>query len=108
MSRNRYLTAGMERVLREMRDQDEELVYEPKAGWWVGLRRTGGKVALQLLRLCLLHGENFEGGVFERYSLNEEALKILADDFYIPLIIRHGMGPGVGLVGGDVHCRRKR
>lgn len=97
----------MERVLREMRDQDEELVYEPKAGWWVGLRRTSGKVALQLLRLCLLRKEDYQGGVFERYSLNEEALKILEDDSYIPLIVRNDLGLGVSLTGGDVH-RRKR
>lgn len=88
----RLLTPGALRVLREMRDQDEELIYEPGAGWWVGLRQTSGSVAFQLLRLCLLHKETFQGGSLERYVLNEEGHNILDDALYVPQILRQLSG----------------
>lgn len=87
--RSPYLTIGMERVLREMRDQDEELVYEPGGGgWWVGLKKTSGQVGNALLRLCLIHREEYEGGRLERYSLNEDAKRVLEDSDYVPLIVQ--------------------
>lgn len=93
---NKYLTPGMARVLREMVEAtesgDEELVYSLHGGWWIGLRRTNGKVALGLLSLCLINEAQDSVPDFQRYTINEDGRKILESDTYVPRILRTKQG----------------
>ena len=91
------LTVGALQVLREMRDQDEELVFEVGAGWWVGLRRTSGRVAFELMRYALIRQTDFGGGRLERHVINEEGRMILDDPTYVPLSLRQPGGIGLGV-----------
>jgi hypothetical protein len=86
---NPYLTRGMFRALTEMERDDEELVWEKGGGWWIGDRRTNGKVGIRLLLLCLVSAsQDSHTGKFERYDINEEGRRIIREDDYVPLIRR--------------------
>lgn len=85
MKRNKWLTRGMERVLREMLVHHEELVYEPGAGWWIGERQTSGAVAFRLLRLVLVRECMDSHESFQRFEINEDGRKILKGPGYAPL-----------------------
>lgn len=90
--RSPYLTAGAERVLKLIRDsEEEELVWEIPGGWWVGDEQVDGRCCLRLLRLILIHKEDFGGEAFERYTINEEGRRILADPKYVPAIMQPGV-----------------
>lgn len=71
---------------RIARAEDEELVYEQGAGWWIDTAEVSGKVANELLRFCLVHAEHEHGAAFERYTVNEEGRALLADASYEPKI----------------------
>lgn len=94
---NKLLTPSMARVLREMAEgegedgeRDVDLIYERGAGWWVGNRRTSGRVALGLLRLCLVHEDQNAGpgSAVERYFISEDGRQILKSDTFMPRILR--------------------
>lgn len=92
-TRNPYLTAGMERVLKAMDAEgpDGELTVEGREAWY-GLERTSVAMVYRLLRLCLLHDDTKDGATtdsnYRYYSLNEEGRKILRDPAYVPLIVK--------------------
>ncbi len=77
----------MEKVLRLMRDEDEDLVTEGLE-CWVGLTRTSRTVVHSLLGLCLIKQDEYTVSSFRRYVLSEDGTKILADPVYIPRILR--------------------
>lgn len=71
---------------------DEELVYSLNGGWWIGLRRTTGRVAMDLLSLCLINEAQDSQPDFQRYTINEDGRKILESDTYVPRILRTKKG----------------
>ena len=92
--RSRFLTPGMERVLRWMAADGEERELVTEAGEaWYGHNRTSIATVNRLLRLCLLHDDGGDGAMgdekFRRYSLNEEGYQIVTDPEYVPLIVKH-------------------
>lgn len=84
--RNPYLTKGMEKVLRIMDTEEEELVFEKGAGWWVGEHKTSGKVGLRLLRFCLVKEDGFPGQMLRLY-INGDGKKALTDPLFVPPIV---------------------
>lgn len=87
--RNAHLTAGMERVLRLVKEsEDGELVRASPGGWWVDDEEVPGNVCMRLLRLCLIHLEDFGKEDFERFTLNEDGEGVLSDAGYVPRILR--------------------
>lgn len=77
---NTALTPASARVLRQMIDEDEELVTEGIAAY-VGSTRTSVHVVYHLLRECLLRDVSDEGGM-KRYVVHDEAAKVLSDPAY--------------------------
>jgi hypothetical protein len=86
---NKYLTPGLASLLKAIRNSDEqELVYEPRGGWWVGNNRVDARPCWRAIRLCLLRDDTIpESNEFKRYCLNSEGMEILDNDEYVPLII---------------------
>lgn len=82
---------GVQNLLRRiLASEDEEIVYEKGAGWWIGDDRTSGRYPLMAIRLCLLSCDElrgFGGRGMERWTINEEGRKAAADASYEPLII---------------------
>ena len=71
------LTKRQLEVLRIMRDEDEDLVYERGEGY-VGDERISGRTLFALLRCCAIRAEDgSEPGGFERYTINETGLGYL-------------------------------
>lgn len=83
---------GVLNLLRRVdADEDQELVYETGAGWWVGCDRVGSRWAklatqLVLVGLCSTYTP---GEGMERWSLNEEGRALLADPTYVPKIVTY-------------------
>lgn len=80
----------MERVLRRLvADGLEGDVVGENGQWWCGNERASWSTVRKLLTLCLIgeDGENHAEG-FERYVLNEEGRRILADPTYVPMIVK--------------------
>lgn len=72
------LTKRQLEVLRIMRDEEEELVYERGCGY-VGDNRISGRTLFALLRCVAISEElGSEPGKFERYSINETGREYLA------------------------------
>lgn len=73
------LTKRQISVLEFLRDNNEsDMVYDKGAGWWIGNERTNGKLALGLIRLCLVvqsQGNNM--GEFSRWGINESGRRAL-------------------------------
>jgi len=66
-------------VLRQMRDEDEELVYERGSGY-VGLTPVGRGTVMALLWAAAISMDQFSiVGSLERYTINETGLAILAE-----------------------------
>lgn len=64
-------------VLRIMRDEEEDLVYERGLGY-VGEERISGRTLFALLRKVAISAEiDSEPGGFERYTINETGRDIL-------------------------------
>ncbi len=59
-----------------LRDDKEygDLVYEKGSGWWLGAKRTNGKLALNLIRLCLVSKQDYSD---DRYCINQSGLRAL-------------------------------
>lgn len=71
------LTKRQAEILRIMRDQEEELVYERGQGF-VEDSSVAPRTVFALLRLCALHAENgSEPGGLERYTINETGMDLL-------------------------------
>ncbi len=74
------LTNGQRKALEFLRDDEEygDMVYEPGNGWWLGIHRTGGKLALSLIRLCLVTKEQWNNSSkCERWEINESGRRAL-------------------------------
>ncbi len=82
---NPVLTAASARVLRWMIDEDEELVVEGICAY-VGLHRTHPKIALGLLRHCLIKDSQFHGVGAHYYEVTSEAERVLDDPEYEGMI----------------------
>lgn len=75
---NLPLTPKQARILRRMRDEDEELVFERGVGY-VGLERVGRRLVFGLLcRAVVSMAKDSRIGKFERYHINETGRKALA------------------------------
>jgi len=73
------LTKRQLEVLRIMRDEDEELVYERGIGY-VGYSPVAARTVFALLRAMALHAEHgSEPGSFERYTINETGRNLLLE-----------------------------
>ena len=71
------LTKRQIEILRLMRDQDEELIYERGQGY-VDVERVSGRTVFGLLRACAIRADSFNKvGGCERYSINETGLELL-------------------------------
>ncbi len=72
------LTKRQIEVLKIMRDEEEELVYERGVGY-VGVNRISGATLLGLLRCAAISLDQFsEVGDFERYTINETGRSLIA------------------------------
>jgi len=87
---NPYLTPAMERVLKRMRDEDEELVKaDGEAFWWCGLERVHPSTANQLHALVLVSGElSDRPGALDRFHINEDGRGVLERADYVPRMVR--------------------
>lgn len=74
------LTAKQRFVLNKLLNEEEELVYEEGAGWWIGEDRTNGKLANSLLRACLISDCSF--GSVLRFSINQTGRNALKSGTY--------------------------
>ena len=65
------ITAKQSRILKKMRDEDEELVFERGVGY-CGDERVGSHLVMGLLRLMAVRMDSYStvGGV-ERYTIGE-------------------------------------
>lgn len=71
------LTPGQLAVLRRMRDEDEELVYE-RGTAYVGNDRVSRGVTIALIRNMAVRMDPYsEVGKFERYTVNQTGHEIL-------------------------------
>lgn len=60
---------------------DETLIYEPGAGWWVGNGTAAGRDAYELLRAAAIRqvgGEPFDES-FQRYEVNSRGQEFLKE-----------------------------
>lgn len=87
---NHHLTPAMERTLRRMRDEDEELVKATGDAFsWVGLTRVHPGTVMALLQLCLISGElSDRPGACDRFHINEDGRGVLDSADYVPRIVR--------------------
>lgn len=75
------LTVRQLAVLRKMRDEDEELVYERGSGY-VGTNRISAMTVFALLRAAAVSmDQGSTVGKFERYTINETGREILNTTF---------------------------
>lgn len=75
------LTTGQRKALLFLRDDDEygDMVYEKGIGWWLGTQKTNGKLALGLIRLCLVsmeQGANLDDE-YQRWEINGCGIRAL-------------------------------
>jgi hypothetical protein len=71
------LTSRQLKVLRLMRDSDEELVYSKGVGY-VGLKRVSPRTIFALLRAVVIKLDQYSTvGGCERYTINETGLTLL-------------------------------
>src|SRR5690349_8781387 len=89
-SRNSYLTRAMERCLRQMRAEEEDLVKDPgERCSWVGLTRYHPGTVKRLLQLVLISGEfSDRPGACDRFHINEDGEGVLDDPTYVPRLVR--------------------
>ena len=80
----------MARVLRRMREEDEELVKATSDAFsWVGLTRVHPSTVKMLLQLCLVTGEMADRpGALDRFVINEDGRGVLDDPAYVPRLVR--------------------
>ena len=72
------LTKRQREALIFLRDDDEygDLVYEKGSGWRLGVEQTNGKLALGLIRLCLISEQEFSDD-YRCWRINESGLRAL-------------------------------
>ena len=87
------ISAGAKRVLELLKAaedidnlDDAEIVCEGRV-CYVGLKTISKAKVFELLRLVLIRDNSNQGGGLERYSLNEEGRKFLANPTYVPQIV---------------------
>lgn len=74
------ITKRQLQVLRLMRDNDQDFVYERGRSGYVGLERVSKETMLALIRLMAVRLDPYSViGVFERYTINETGRKICED-----------------------------
>lgn len=76
---------------RVLASEDQELVYEKGAGWWLDCDPVNGCDALELARFCLLscpEKVSMGRGQLERWVPNSESEKVVKDPDYVPMIVR--------------------
>lgn len=61
---------------------------------YVGLTKIAKATLNELLHLCLVSDDSDQGKGVERYTLNEDGRAILADQNYVPRIVRALTGNG--------------
>lgn len=86
------MEAGLVRFLKRiLESEDQEVVYERGAGWWVGEDRTTGRWPRLALTLALVSPtqDTHVGHGLERYEVNEEGRKLVQDPAYQPELLRH-------------------
>jgi hypothetical protein len=74
------LTYGQRKALKFLRDDEEygDMVHEPGSGWWLGTHKINGKLALSLIRLCLVTREQWSNSSkYERWGINGTGLRAL-------------------------------
>jgi hypothetical protein len=89
--RNKYLTAGMERILREMREKDITVDRAPGAGWWLDCDQVSSRACVNLVRLALIHPDNgCHVGTkdTEYHVMTSDGEGCLDDPDYVPLMVR--------------------
>ena len=65
-------------ILKIMNEQDEELVWEKGAGWWIGLEQTSGKTVKALIQFtCISLAQDSNKDDFQRYQINSTGQKTL-------------------------------
>lgn len=59
-------------VLQKMKE-NELLTYSKGSGWWIGEEKTSGRLAMSLLRNCLISEDSFCAGRdnYVNYYINE-------------------------------------
>jgi hypothetical protein len=79
----------MERVLIQMRDEDEELVKAAGDAFsWCGLRRVHPMTVTALHQLVLISGAMGDRtSMMDRWHINEDGLGVLASADYVPRIV---------------------
>ena len=90
---NPYLTPAMHRALSEIKSGDKDIVCSRPGGWWIDERQIHGSTALKLLRLCLISPDAFNSEDFEHFHINEDGIKALESEDYVPAIIRAFKNP---------------
>jgi hypothetical protein len=71
------MTTRQYTILRKMREEGEELVYERGQGY-VGLTKVSSQFVFRLLRLCAIRlDQSSSVGKFERYTISETGLELL-------------------------------
>ena len=72
------LSIAQRKVLLKMKE-GEELINEKGAGWWIGLRRTNGRLVYNLLRMCAISQDTFSKDNYQIFNINETGRKLLED-----------------------------
>lgn len=90
--KRQLVPTGVRNLLRRVQaSEDQELVYERGAGWWVGCDQVAGRYARLAIQLVLVGLDGFSrvGHGMERYHVNEEGRRALGDPAYVPTIVKH-------------------
>ncbi len=82
------MTDETEKVLKCLRDENEELIRERDGGWSYGYEPTNGKLAMKLIWLGLVLETPLSTRKVKRFVITEEGRKILEDVEYVPEILR--------------------
>lgn len=86
---NPYLTPGMCKIIRQIRDsEDQELICATPGGWWIDSDQVNAQNCFRLLKLCLIRRidpQNHED--YQIYQIYPEALKMLVDANHVPSIV---------------------
>lgn len=79
------LTSGQKRVLERMK-AEEELVWSKGGGWWIGEDQTNGRLALALLRACVISQMSTNRDDYQIYNINETGRIALESGYLISLV----------------------
>lgn len=85
--RNPYITEAMERVLRQLRDGQDQYGILDGNEFWVDDVHSNKQLLLNLLRLCLVKADSGNDERSEIYYINEDGRGVLGDPNYVPNIV---------------------